>query len=751
MADIVRSTQARRLIRFLPACLMIPLILAVGCQNLRVHPGSSLDLQAALMEAARDADRMTLSEIAMGIEQPPRPIPMAAASSFFECVKTDPNLTGFRCGCEGTHTARFFRGEKLLVELRIFHGRSIRWINGPLRGEMLLENAGGFGRWQRQQGNRNPFTPTAEIAAETRRIRRATEAFFEAFPTGVRDLLPRQSVVVSGIEPRRIESPLLSAHPSAIDFAKAGFRALGSGASAWLDDDAKTAVVQTALAGLLESDWADALRQSEGDATALSGAARVYFRFRLDRQFSSSFTDEWLPRMAEAELRSGDGRDQPLMLIYLAESKTAAARQFLRELADGRHGHGWSQPCRGRGDVLQEPSLPVSAALMLSLQGQTEATTAMTRKLNATNGLDLVAAAIAKIATDSSQPVRAAYFKYPSRLLGYAAAECLAHQSRATISAAAISAAWQHPDQWVNRRATEVARTLGLDRYRHDDRVSLAAAPVPEFMATESPALAVAECTRHLVTADGLDRVALRLIRAAAYRNLRQTPAAIADFESALKEPGYPHEIIHRELAFLKLELGDLTGADQHAEQSLRLAPDADVFLLRGLIRFASADFGVKPDLYFTAAMALAPNQGYAEIFQHLSALLDRHPERSRLSGQTEYSAPYEARISLNTGTHQLTLNDGQISSWPAAVIRYFKGESTRDQLLGEAVNSDPTIATVQTAEAFFYLSQSARAKGDLAGEKADLEHCLATQGFACVEYQLAKFRLRSLEVPTQR
>ena len=246
MADIVRSTQARRLIRFLPACLMIPLILAVGCQNLRVHPGTSLDLQAALMDAARDADRMTLSEIAMGIEQPPRPIPMAAASSFFERVKTDPNLTGFRCGCEGTHTARFFRGEKLLVELRIFHGRSIRWINGPLRGEMLLENAGGFGLWQRQQGNRNPFTPTAEIAAETRRITRATEAFFEAFPTGVRDLLPRQSVVVSGIEPRRIESPLLSAHPSAIDFAKAGFRALGSGASAWLDDDAKTAVVQTA-------------------------------------------------------------------------------------------------------------------------------------------------------------------------------------------------------------------------------------------------------------------------------------------------------------------------------------------------------------------------------------------------------------------------------------------------------------------------------------------------------------------------
>lgn len=174
--------------------------------------------------------------------------------------------------------------------------------------------------------------------------------------------------------------------------------------------------------------------------------------------------------------------------------------------------------------------------------------------------------------------------------------------------------------------------------------------------------------------------------------------------------------------------------------------PDAELYLLRGLLAFAVDDFSLKTDDDFIAAAVMQPTNGYALLLQHVTAMLAGRPESSRLgAAQPADLAPGDGVTISASG---MTLQFGRVGIpwWPGRLIGFFREEITSEQLLASAAGGLPEQAKLQQAEAAFYLSQASRIAGDAVAERTRLEQCVATPIDALAEYHLARERLRGLE-----
>jgi lipoprotein NlpI len=228
-------------------------------------------------------------------------------------------------------------------------------------------------------------------------------------------------------------------------------------------------------------------------------------------------------------------------------------------------------------------------------------------------------------------------------------------------------------------------------------------------------------------------------------KGLGETDAAIIDFENALRAGGYPEGLIHRKLAWNYWNSARLADTARSVEYALADKPDADMFVLRGLTRYAIDDFSAATELDFSAASALQPNHGYATIFQHLCSCLAGRPERSRLFDSAPVRDSTPTVLTLDLGNLVVRHSGGAIPPWPATVIAFLKGEQTEGELLARAVGAGSPDAVTQLAEAHFYISQKARMAGDNDTERRHLEACISTPVPGLAEYQLACQRLNRL------
>lgn len=728
----------------------VPVISAVlvGCQPSSAPPSGTVST-AALVDALRGADRVELGH--------PGEPPFAqkqggeVAIEFISQVPLETSAGPFRCDCGPDHRVRFYAGERLLAELSVHRYRSLRWLNGPWASDALIagEPARAYMDWYRALGGK-PAQPRALPSGQLTYRENANTQFLACFPKEALPIAQWQGAMTrTGLDPWRETSKLREVMPDGVALAMAAFRAFGVQPAPWLEDDYRTAVIQTAVEALPGADFTAAIKACAGDEQGLRGAARIYFKLALHQKFDAAFNAEWLPRMAAAQLRSGRPMDKPPMLIQLAATDEPSAWSFLREVARGTRSFPWTTACPLPGDVhmemMHEPSLPAAAAMLLALHGERVTPKASQPVF----GLDQAAAEIAAALLDTARLLRPAHFRYSSHLLAYAAAEALARRPASEATAMVLGAALAHEDYWVRRRIRPIATAAGIEVRREPHEVNLFSAPVAQELASKDPVEAVRLCTEKLSVSRGVERTALLLIRAIAHENQKQAAPAIADFEAALKAGGYDSHAIYRKLAWLKFEQGRLADALRDADASLRGKPDADLYVLRGIIAYANHDFSPATELNFLTAMGLAPPHGYAAIFQHLTAHLGGRPEVSRLRTDDKPRNPTQPPTTITImpgGSLGVTIGNAALDPWAATVLSFFKDELTAEQLLVRAIPDTPAVPSTQRAEACFYISQKARLAQDSAMERAYLELCVSRPIAELPEYQLAVSRRIALQ-----
>ncbi len=726
----------------LPAC--------INRSTPRPAPADAPAKSAELARAIRPADRI---EVRSSID-PAEPLIVATsgrdvAEDFLTSVPIDDLGGEFRCPCPGTLVVRFFRGEDLLATLTVHHFRSIRWIDGPWQSDAFLAGMAGatFPQWIFRHGG--SFAGVSQpVPTAPPQVAPPPADFFSHFPAEARALFPASFGWTEGLVPRRVASDLPGVMPDPTTRAGACFRALGGDTSSWFAEDAKVGLAQNAVVELDDAALLAALEAATTDEQALRGAARVYFRFKLNERFDTATNAIWLPRLADTALRTGSPANRSHVLIHVAETRDPAAFAFLAEIARGVRTYPWEQSCLPPTNGSVEPSLVASAAVLLALSGDADAVRLATGAQDPVFGLDAAAADIARTLVTPSHPVRPSHFKYPSSILGYTAAEALAKLPPTEVSIAVLQRALDHASPWVGRRARAVAAAASLSRAHETGMVDLFSAPVSQILVADHPALALEQCNTYLATLTGRDRTALLVLRGAIHERRGDTAAAIADLEEALLARNYSPLTLHRRLAWLYWHEGRLEEALPHIQQALREQPDAEMLMLRGLTRYAGDDHGPATELDFTAALTLDPTNGYARILQHLTACLGGRPGASHLHTAPADDLPSETRLTLNLGTMNLTVSDGHTPPWQTTLVAYLQGALDEDALLGTASGADPGNPSVERTEAYFYMAQKARISGDRLREETLLRKCVDEPMPQVAEYQVARRRLRTLSTP---
>ena len=682
------------------------------------------------------------------------------ATEFISQVPIDESAGEFRCECGRPVSVRFYTGDRLLADLEVYNQRSMRWQNGPWTSDARLANtaAHSFEGWYGSVGG-NPgqlsFGPSGVNGDWVNERDQASARFAECFPSSARQVVELVGMSIrNDLAPWREPSTLRELMPNGVALASAAFHAFAVGPEPWLQDDYRTAAVQTAVEALPANDFTAALEACANDQAALRGAARIYLRFSLHQKFDAAFNAQWLPRLADAELQGGRPMDKPVALIYLAQSNEPAAWRFLHEIATGKRTYPWTTACPLPGDahmtMAHEPSLAAAAALLCALNGER---VSVHKSQDTVSGLDDAAAEIANAALDHTHPLQQSDFRYASHILGYAGAEVLARRPPRTVSAIELGAALAHTDTWVRQRLSAIAQLAQIEPYYETAHSSLFLAPVQQELASENPAEAIRQCSALLPTSYGPTRTSLLVIRAASYETQNNWPLAIADFEAALRAGHYSVANIHRKLAWLKLGQGQLADMKRHAEEVLRAGPDPDMYMLRGTAAYASDDFSGATEMNFLMAMGLAPGNGYALVYQHLTSMLGGRPELSRLrtDNKPKDPPPAQFKITIMPGP-SLGLDFGGapvVDPWAAAIISFLKSEISAEELLGRTPPHAAGQPSTQRAEAFFYISQKARLEGHGDPERDYLDQCLATPIPQLAEYQLAVSRRQRLKPET--
>lgn len=736
-------------------------ILPAGCQLATVAPPASpavapIGKHAQLAAALASADRVEVVSLSAAADAPPLHVSRGpdVATEFLAEIQVDDLWSDFRCECGHGQAIRFFRGDQPVVQLEIRRHQTMRWPGGPWTGDAQIVHPGDgrYARWfQRIGGDTSRLHPPGSFGGWAVRDEQDRQ-FAECFPPAARDIARSVgSVTREAFSPWRETTDLTTLVPDKLALATAAFRALGATYRPWNVDDYRIAAIQTAVAALAPEDFLRALQANAQDDRALRGAARIYFRLSVHRRLPPAANAEWLPRLADAMLRTGERHDLAFVLIYTSATQEPAAWTFLREIASGTRTYAWPTGCEPLGLASHEPSLVASAAVLLALSGDLRAPRLAASAKVPVLGLDSAAREIAEALVTPARPLRAAHFRHESRLLFYAATQAASRLPTDAIPASALGAVLANNDfSFGSELSSPFYRTaakLGLQRHREPVEVNLFSSPVDQSLPASDPAEAIRLCTEKLPASRGVDRTALFLVRAIAHENSGHVDEAIADFQAALKSGGYSEEIIHKRLAFHFWRQGRIIDANRHIELALRAKPDADMFTLRGIIKYGLGNFGPDADLDFTAAIALQPNQGYSEIFQHLCAHLSQRPTLSRLSGEVRYETPPQNQITLGPGPSlSIDFSGGAMPPWPAAIISFLKGNVADDALLLQANSGGAAEQIAQTCEAHFYIAQKARLAGNVALERAHLTRCLAGESSGVAEYRLAVLRLDQLK-----
>ncbi|WP_298260029.1 tetratricopeptide repeat protein [Bradyrhizobium sp.] len=177
-------------------------------------------------------------------------------------------------------------------------------------------------------------------------------------------------------------------------------------------------------------------------------------------------------------------------------------------------------------------------------------------------------------------------------------------------------------------------------------------------------------------------------LRGDLYRKKGDLARAMDDMNETLRlDPNYPLAYFTRgRLSFM---LGNGPAALTDFGKAIKLEPnDSMSYFDRGVAYYTIGDRNADAEADFRKATELNPKDAYAALWRELA--------------ERRNSAPSH----LAQAAKQLDM-----TVWPAPVIRLFLGETSIEQTLGAASDTDPQVKAAQTCEANFYSGEFALLK----------------------------------------
>jgi lipoprotein NlpI len=164
------------------------------------------------------------------------------------------------------------------------------------------------------------------------------------------------------------------------------------------------------------------------------------------------------------------------------------------------------------------------------------------------------------------------------------------------------------------------------------------------------------------------------------YKRRGDLAQAMTDLNDTLRlDPNYaPAYLTRGRLSYM---LGNNPAALEDFGKVIKLDPeDSTAYFNRGIAYYAIGDRNADAEADFRKATILNPKAAYAALWRELAERRNNAPSH------------------LAEAAKQLDM-----TAWPAPVVRLFLGESSLEQTLGAASDSDPQVKAAQTCEANFY------------------------------------------------
>lgn len=726
------------------ACVALMLAAAFGgCTTAVVSPDgrssstaaqNSPSKRAQLRQALAHADRMTISAaITDGALAAPQNLAGSAnVIDFLDNLEIDEAYGPVHCDCPSDASFQFYAGDKLLATLSLHRLDHVRWENGPWGASdavITVNSAQWLQQWAKQEAGSDITTLVQGVAArETQAAEAAKKRMLAGFTAEARKVFDdADDTVYNSHHIRQIATPLGALYRDKAAFAELGLRALGETAQRWLEDDWSVGAIQTALLDLDPATLTAAMDRLRGDDKASLGAARFFLRTGFDAKLPAADRSTRGIAYADLVLRAGRNSDKPTALECVSLIPGEAVAVFLRAIARGEKAYTYAQPCDEISLATEEPGLRYAAALLMAKRadpGASDILAALAKLKPA--GPDQAALEIAGALLNNSAPLSPAHFKYRSRLLGISALAALEWRPGSRIPLDLLAAACAHFQEDVAARAAKLAQHY---QFQHTEEASAGddlAIDYDPLLVSSHPQLAVQEYSALIPKVSGAAQIQLYLLRARAYSAIGDFSSAEADYLTVEKSPYVDNTDARTRLAWIQWYLGEFVAAEETIGTALQNDPNAELVLLRGIMHYGLDDFRrdtTEADLI--AARVLDPTEGYAELFQHLTASLGGRPEQSQLK------------------SYLATASD--LADWPRQVSGFMLGYIDAAQLLDIAKSGEPGEVAWHTCEATFYISQAARIAGRSDEERKYLEQCAATNQPNVAEFWVAKYRLARL------
>lgn len=266
-------------------------------------------------------------------------------------------------------------------------------------------------------------TARNERLAQAERERQIEEAFVNSFPLHARhcfDLPPEENEEFEETEKRQGEA-LAEAITDRVELTLCICRAFGIRNDSWNMSVSSDRVVEHALPEITGRDFAAALEGCGDDATALLGAAKLYFWFEFDRKLSDEERLEWGIRLAEAVLDGNFGDNKPLVLRSIARLDSPRVDELLWRAVRKNS----KEQKEDLADDAREPSLSAMTMLILAQRKHPDADSELKNRLHSAEGQDRIAYEVALALLGDSQYVKADNFDTESHLVASAAIKAI--------------------------------------------------------------------------------------------------------------------------------------------------------------------------------------------------------------------------------------------------------------------------------------------------------------------------------------
>jgi len=689
--------------------------------------------RAELVAAFGSANRITIAPSASASGPAPAPTELRGqylVTEFLQNLAFEEDHGPVRFDGPTDATFTLSRDDTVIGTLSLRRLNYLRWDGGPWEDDPVLtaDSAQNLVQWSRQ--SQADITGAiqklaAEFAQKETEARRRMLAGFSGDALAV--FSKADNVVFRSSRLRWVTTDLGAAFADKGALAEAALTALDTRGLNWIQDNWSTGALQTALMEVEPSVVLAAMDRLYSRDTARVGMARFFFRTHFYDKIGSADRDTWVGRLGDVAMRAAPDHDKPAVMEFLSEVPGDAAAAFLKSVANGEREYAYAAPIDGLSPVIEEPAPRFAAALLLAERSDPSAADVIAR-LSGTRpfGPDAAALELGRELLQPGSVPTIQQFRYRSRLLGLAAMRVLQRAPADKLSIDLAVAANEHVEGDVLTAADALVRTHGLEPTDDGPVVTRTENIVDPLMATSAPRRAIEEVNARIPDAKGRQLAELYATLGEAQSELGNYGEAEIAFLNAEQTPYAKDLGVRRRLVWIQWYLGDFDAAEDTIARGLAEEPSSEFLLLRALLHYSQADFGIATEADLMAAIVLDPTDGYAVLFHHFATALGGRPDRSLV--RARIGAPLYG------------------PEWPRDIMAYVLGLINADRLLEIAASGDPSEVAWHSCEANFYISQNARVAGRSQEERRYLEACVALNQPHVAEYWLSKFRLSQLD-----